>query len=101
LRSESGPEGKRFLAARLDEGGALVIEGEDLVGRVDVLGVGVSSYEWARTVRAADVPRLAAHLGVLPGEDVLERDVSGPGAAGLDAAREASGVPFERWSWIG
>jgi hypothetical protein len=71
LRNERGPGGERHLVARLVAGGGVQIVGQDLRGDVSVLGAGVSEYEYAWSISAADVPRLVEALAGTPDSDVL------------------------------
>ena len=105
LRSVREGRDVRHLAASITAGGDLYIEGQDLGPAVEeVFGVGVTEYEWSRTVSRADLPALLGSLEAEPGEDILDvlaRRYSGDAAAGLDGALDRSGVPVARWSRTG
>lgn len=106
LRAERDEGGVRHLAARLSTDGDLVVEGQDIAPGVEqFFGEGNTEYEWAHTVRVADLPDLLAALGGAPGDDVLtllEQRCSGPDAAELSRLLGPDGpVASERWSRIG
>ena len=71
LRDERDGLDRRHLEAYLDTNGSLHIDGQDLgPGTGTVSGDG--EYEWFETIAARDLPRLAALLGALPDEGILE-----------------------------
>ncbi|MBW0114518.1 hypothetical protein [Pseudonocardia abyssalis] len=106
LRAERDEDGVRHLAARLTAEGDLVVEGQDIgPGVEEFFGEGNTEYEWAHTVRVADLPLLVAALGGAPGDDVLallaER-CDGPDSDELSRLLGPDGpVPADRWSRIG
>ncbi|CAN5580223.1 hypothetical protein BH23CHL7_BH23CHL7_15900 [soil metagenome] len=86
------------------EDGRLRIEGQDLGRGVAIFGDGLSEYEWAWIVAAADVPRIAELLGSPQGVDPVAAirqwvHESNGGDPGL-ALRE-SGLTLEFWSRLG
>jgi hypothetical protein len=103
LRQTSDGLGSRHLSARLKRSGDLVIQGKDTgQGVEDVFGEGFREYEWAWTIGAGDVPKLAEALGAR--EDVLgglEARFSGDRSAELGEFLESCGIPVERWSRMG
>ncbi len=106
LRSERDEGGIRHLSARLTTDGDLVVEGQDIGPGVEqFFGEGNTEYEWAHTVRVADLPQLGAALGGLPGDDILTllaQRCSGPDEAELSRLLVPDGpVPAELWSRIG
>jgi hypothetical protein len=102
LRGTSDRGGSRHLNARLAPSGDVVIEGQDLGGGVEeVFGSSLREYEWAWTIRAANVRKLAEALDT---EDVLEglrAQFSGDRSSELGSFLEKTGVPVEFWSRVG
>jgi hypothetical protein len=96
--------GTRSLSATRLADGRLRIEGQDLGSGVAVFGEGLSEYEWAWTVDAADVQRIAQLLGGPPGADpiaairvwVQKNNGSDPGLA-----LKESGLTLAFWSRLG
>jgi len=103
LRDTRDSSGTRHLEARFDDGGDLLLSGQDLGDGVEeYFGAGLREYEWCWTVRAADLPRLEAALG--GADDVigaLGERFSGDAAAGLGAFLKENGIPYETWSRVG
>jgi hypothetical protein len=56
------------LAAHIEPGGDLLIEGQDLGPKVEEL-LGAREYEWTVRVVAADLAALASALGGVPGPE--------------------------------
>jgi hypothetical protein len=79
-----------------------VIEGQDLGGGVEeVFGSGLREYEWAWTIRAANVRKLAEALNT---EDVLkglQAQFGGNRSSELGSFLEKTAVPVEFWSRVG
>ncbi len=101
LRDTSDADGTRHLSAALTPAGDLVIEGRDFGDGVERL-LCAREYEWIWTVRAPDLPALAAALGVTT--DILaalSARFSGDRAAGLKAFLDARDIPHEVWSRTG
>lgn len=98
LRNSRDSGGTRFLAAELQPGGDIVIDGQDIGPAVED-ALGVREYEWKWTIRARDLPVLAQALGN-PADllETLGERFSGNNAAGLYAFLEESNVPFEKWT---
>lgn len=104
LRDVRDERGTRHLAARRREDGGIVIEGHDLGRGVDVLGPGLSEYEWVWTIAPDAVPAAVAALGGQASDDLLQLlrtwsiDHGGidPGSHLKD-----SGVPVGFWSHAG
>jgi hypothetical protein len=102
VRDERG--NRAMWARRLDDGG-LMIEGQDL-GKVvsEAWGAGLTEYEWAWKLPAADVPRVSEALGGSADEDPLavlmrwsrEHEGRDPGIPIKEA-----GLPIEFWSRVG
>ena len=96
--------GSRSLWATRLPDGRLRIEGQDLGPGVAIFGQGLSEYEWAWTIAAADVPRIPELLGSSPGADpvaamrawVQENNGSDPGNA-----LKKAGLTLEFWSRLG
>jgi hypothetical protein len=94
LRAEREASNRRFLTARLNAAGDLVLEGQDL-GPATPDG---DEYEWFRTVRAAHLPALLAALGESPEADllaVLEARWSGVRSYDLERLLREGKVPSE------
>lgn len=105
LRHVEDEHGIRHLEARRLADGSVVIEGQDLGRGVSaIFGDGDDEYEWARTIRPADVPAAIRALGGIDGDDllVLLADWTATNG-GLDPSirLDEAGVPMERWSRIG
>lgn len=96
-------DGLRHLGATLTPEGDVQIEGQDLGRGVEAFwGEGFREYEYAFTIRAADVPALLAALGTETNVlGALQRHFSDPTARGPRAFLEAHGVPYEFWSRLG
>src|SRR5262245_15212760 len=72
LRSETGPDGSRYLHASLDADGSIVLEGHDLSRGVEAFwGSGHSEYEWIHTIPASETKMVREALGGMAGCDVL------------------------------
>lgn len=103
LRDIRDKLGTRYLAASISPEGTLAITGQDLGDGVEqIFGPGNREYEWAWTIQAPDVARLAAALDA--GDDLLAglaRQFSGDAAAGLKPFLDEKGIPYESWSRIG
>lgn len=88
---------------RLTDTGDLLIEGQDLGPGVEMF-FGANEYEFARTVRAADVPALRRALHLDEEDDLLaallER-YDGKGTSELEQFVQDADVPSEFWSRVG
>ena len=88
---------------RLTDAGDLLIEGQDLGPGVELF-FGAREYEFARTVRAADMPALRRALHLDDEDDLLaalgER-YGGKGTSELEQFVQDAGVPSEFWSRVG
>jgi hypothetical protein len=101
LRNEKTTTDSRYLSARLTEEGDVVFEGHDLGDAVENF-FGEREYEWSWTVKALNVPKLAAALGT-PG-DILSaiRDrFSHERANEIEPFLNQHSIPYETWSRIG
>jgi hypothetical protein len=104
LWHERDERGTRSLWLRRLSDGRLSIEGQDLGPGVAIFGEGLSEYEWAWTVAAADVPRITELLGGPSGVDpvtalrawVRENNGSDPGSA-----LKKAGLTLAFWSRLG
>jgi len=104
LRDVHDERGTRYLAARRREDVSIVIEGHDLGRGVEVLGPGLSEYEWVWTIAPDAVLSAIEALGGKDGDDPLKlllgwsKDHGGtdPGTH----LREA-GVTIAFWSHVG
>ena len=80
-----------------------MIQGHDMgQGVEDVFGEGFREYEWAWTIRAGDVSKLAEALGGR--EDVLgalKTRFGGDQSGELGEFLESKGITVERWSRMG
>ena len=103
LRHTRDADGSRYLAARREANGDIVIVGQDLGRGVEsVFGGGCSEYEWAWTIRAAAVPKLAEALGGVTDVLAAMRDkFSGDNGAKLEAFLKDHSIAVEFWSRIG
>jgi hypothetical protein len=63
--------GLRHLGAERQDDGSIVIEGHDLGPGVEVLGPGLTEYEWVWTVASEHVPAAIEALGGEAGDDPL------------------------------
>jgi hypothetical protein len=106
LRQESAGGDSRYLSLRLGANGDLRIEGQDLGPSVgECWGSSrFSEYEWAITIKAADVPAYVRCLGGTPADDVLELVHAcfdrNPECVGVGFL-EKHGIPNEFWSRVG
>ena len=102
LRDTRDDGGSRYLGARLEGDGTLLIEGHDRGPGVErFFGPGLTEYEWAWIIRPPGVSTLKEALAC---DDVLAalRDrFSGDAAAGLQPFLDDNGVPYEPWSRVG
>ncbi|XRQ03876.1 hypothetical protein ACN3XK_45880 [Actinomadura welshii] len=81
LRSHSDENGTRHLQAVRNATGDITLEGHDLGrGVSDFYGSGITEYEWAHRIAAADVARLLTAMGGRPGDDILDLLATGPSA---------------------
>jgi hypothetical protein len=111
LRDIRDAHGTRFLEARLESDGTLVIEGQDLGdGVAEVFGEGLREYEWTWRVAPGDVPVLAervatrleapADLGILPLLFLLYDPLS-RGSLEEFVGPDRDRIPAAFWSRIG
>lgn len=111
LRNVRDVHGTRFLDARLEPDGALVLEGQDLGDGVEeIFGEGLREYEWTWRVAPEDVPRLAARvaarleapadLGILPLLFLLYDPLS-RGSVEEFIGPDGGRIPAAFWSRIG
>ena len=103
LRAEHGRGGSRCLDARLDDEGALCLDGQDL-GPATAPVSSNGEYEYSKKIAAADIPALLDLLKAPPGEgalDVLEVNWSGPASYELERLIGESSIPVEFSSWSG
>ena len=63
LRDVRDERGTRHLGARRRDDGGIVIEGHDLGRGVEVLGPGLSEYEWVWTIAPDAVPSAIEAIG--------------------------------------
>jgi hypothetical protein len=97
LRRERDGSDRRNLWAYLDEAGDLHIDGQDLGPSTKPVSSD-GEYEWFRTIRAPDLPRLLEVLGCPVGEDVLSflaKRYSGSGSYELESSLREGDVPSE------
>jgi len=103
VRDEKDGNDSRGLWLRLADNGDLAIEGQDLGPSVAEFWGG-SEYEWAISIKAADVPAYVRSLGGTPGDDVVELVRASfersPGCVGAEFLNE-NGIPNEFWSRVG
>jgi hypothetical protein len=101
LREEIQDRDSRYLWARLDDDGNLVIEGQDL-GPATVFVSSDGEYEWATTVPAEFIPALLALLDAPRDSsilDILGRHWAGPRSYELERRLRESDIPVRRWSF--
>jgi hypothetical protein len=102
LRDERRQDGSWLnLWAYLDEEGSLRIDGQDL-GPVTAPVSSDGEYEYFKTVKAGDLPRLVALLGGRPDEDVLEllaRSWTGARSYDLEDRLRASELEVDLHVW--
>jgi hypothetical protein len=91
------------LRLRLKSTGDLIIEGHDLGAGVAKCWGG-SEYEWALTIKAADVPAYLRCLGGAPDDDILDlvsaRFREDPRCVQTRFLKER-GIPMDFWSHVG
>ena len=71
LRDEVNGDDRRYLGARIDEAGDLVLEGQDLGPSTAPVSPD-GEYEWWVTIAAKDIAQLLDLLDAAPSSDVLE-----------------------------
>jgi hypothetical protein len=103
LRQSSDELGSRYVEARTEPSGDVVIMGQDLgQGVEDVFGEGNREYEWAWTIRAVNVPRMVRALGGSTDALVaLANRFSGENAEGLLSFVKEQRIEFDSWSRVG
>jgi hypothetical protein len=97
LRDERSGQDSRNLWAYMSEDGSLHVDGQDL-GPATAPVSADGEYEWFKTVRAADLPRLVELLGGHAGADVLDllaERYTGAGSYELERVLRESGIPVE------
>ncbi len=102
LRNTSDASGTRFLDVRITIDGGLGIEGYDSGPAVKSF-FGSSNYEWHHTVKASDIPRLRAAMGIGPDIDLLAHigeNFNGPGQPDLESFIRDAGIDVQFFSWI-
>ncbi|WP_430782811.1 hypothetical protein [Actinoplanes sp. G11-F43] len=90
---------KLFVDVVHEPDGTLRIQGQDL----DPGNMFEGEYEYAMTVRPADVPRIVAALGGDPGADVLDLMTANAQAIitlGESRFLKSIGVEYEFWSHV-
>jgi hypothetical protein len=101
LRKEHDGTDSRYLRAYLDASGNLHIDGHDLgPGTAPVSADG--EYEWFKTIRAEDVPKVVTLLGGNAGDDVLnvlEARYTGEGSYELEKRLRESDIKVEFYSY--
>lgn len=105
LRKEHVGNDSRYLTARITEKGDLSIEGQDFGPAVEeLMGPGLREYEWAITVRAANLPKLVTALGGTDGANLLfllaERFAEDETYAS-ETFLEEHGIPVQFWNRVG
>jgi len=99
-RERDGPD-SRYLWAYLDEQGNLHIDGQDL-GPSTAPVSDDGEYEWFKTIRAEDVPKVAMLLGGGTGDevlDLLEARYTGEGSYELEKRLRESDIKVELGRW--
>jgi len=72
LRDYRDERGRRYIGARREPDGSIVIDGQDLGRGVEsAFGTGLTEYEWTWRVEAAAVPAVVVALGGSDGDDPL------------------------------
>jgi hypothetical protein len=103
LRSEHSGSDWRFLSARLNDAGDLLIEGQD-IGPATAPVSSDGEYEWAKTVRAEFITNLLAVLDAAEDAnilDVLETGWTADRSYELERRLRESAIPVEFWSHSG
>lgn len=103
LRQTRDESGSRYLQATLYANGDVAIEGQDLGKGVEAFwGEGLTEYEFAMTIRAADVPLL--HQALAAQGDVLlalKQWFASQSSLEPGAFLDAHNIPYEFWSRVG
>jgi hypothetical protein len=102
LATQDG-DNSRFLNARVNDDGSLVISGQDL-GPATAMMSNDGEYEWAHTFPAESVPLLCKALGGNGRDDILdllERSYTGNRSSELERVigETRDTIPREFWSW--
>ncbi len=103
LRDERSGLDRRVLSVYIDQKGNLVIEGQDLGPRTAPVSSD-GEYEWFRTIRKQDLPRLLLALGGEPEADLLgllKTRWSGEASYELEQTIADAGIPSELHVWSG
>lgn len=101
LRDEKTASDSRHLSAQIEDSGDLVFTGQD-IGPAVADFFGVREYEWTWTVKAGDVAKLKAALGV--SGDVLGalHDRFGSGhASEIEPFLKQHAIPYQSWTRMG
>lgn len=103
LRQTRDELGSRYLQATLAPNGNVVIEGQDLgQGVAQFFGEGLTEYEFAMTIQAADVPLLLKALATQSNVLIaLQQQFQSQSNLEPGAFLEAHNVPYTFWSRIG
>lgn len=104
IRNTKDADDTRYLGARLNSSGDLLIEGHDIgPGVSKVFGGGLDEYEWSYTVKSKDLLFLIRALGGKEGDDILDLIVdrcTGERAVDLEEVIRKDKIPHEFWNWI-
>ena len=101
LRNERDENGGRLLEATYNGHGDLVIQGRDWGTEVARFWGG-TEYEWAWTIRAAEIPTLLAALDLKEDPILgLKSRFSDENAADLGDFLDEHAIAVERWSRVG
>ena len=103
LRHTKDALGSRYLQATLRGNGNVVIEGQDLgKGVEDVFGEGLTEYEFAMTIQAADIPGLLKALEA-QGDvlSALQHQFKSHTSTEPGTFLNTHNVPYEFWSRLG
>ena len=104
LESQTDEDGSVHRWVALSDDGTLVIAGQD-IGAIVQRFFGDREYEFARSVAAAELPRVRELLRLGPDDDLLDaiaaRFAEPGGSASLERLLADGGVPTRFWSRTG
>lgn len=103
LREEHDGSDSRYLSARLNYDGSLLIEGQDL-GRKTAIVSSDGEYEWGWSILPQHLPQLLALLNAPANADILDvlkKHWTGEQSYELERRIRESNIQSHFWTWGG